>query len=172
MTTSCPPPTPLDLRQFLVEQALRRPALIWSPFDGHETRGYPPIPVPGDPERPFGIVRRIKEYSWTELTGHEDILTHRTYFTDCLAGINRDWRISHWWHDDPEATSCQFCGEINANHPDYRYAQDTIQCQIIRNHTLDYHLARPPSPDLRDLMDQLVHQDVQEMLKRTPGIDR
>ena len=147
----------------LAAQALERPALIWSPFQDDETRGYPPVPVPGDPESPFGIVRKKGEHSWEELTGYEEHLTSRGYFNDALGGLIRDWRISHWWNDDPYATACLLCGAPNANHPEYRREDDRVQCQVIRDYTMDSH---PEEPPLRRRMDELVDRDVEEILSR------
>ena len=102
MTPSLYTTVPNDPAQrLLVEQALERDPLIWSPFEDDETRGYTPIPVRGDPERPFGIVRHKGPHRWQELTGRRDVLTHRGYYHDALAGIIRDYRISHWWNDAP-----------------------------------------------------------------------
>ena len=147
----------------LAAQALERPALIWSPFQDDETRGYPPVPVPGDPESPFGIVRKNGEYQWEELTGYGEHLTSRGYFNDALGGLIRDWRISHWWNDDPYAAACLLCGAPNANHPEYRREDDRVQCQVIRDYTMDSH---PEEPPLRRRMDELVDRDVEEILSR------
>ena len=118
-------------QRLLVEQALERDPLIWSPFEDDETRGYTPIPVRGDPERPFGIVRHEAPHEWQELTGRRDVLTQRGYYHDALAGIIRDYRISHWWNDDPQATNCLLCGAPNPGHPQYDYDLDNVQCPII-----------------------------------------
>ena len=83
-------------QQLLVQCAMERDTLPWLAFAADETRGYTPIPVRGDPERPFGIVRHEGPPVWQELTGHRQLLTHRSYYTDALAGITRDYHISHW----------------------------------------------------------------------------
>ena len=36
--------------------------MVWSPYDGRETKCYTPLPAPGDLVRPFGIVRKIGEH--------------------------------------------------------------------------------------------------------------
>ena len=148
-------------QRLLAEQALERPALLWSPFADHETRGYSPVPLPADPERPFGIVRRIGEDRWQELTGHREELTNRSYLTDALAGLIRDWRISHWWNDDPQATNCLLCGEPNPNPPQYNRLEDRIQCQVMRDYTMDSYPAKPP---LRERMNQLVDRDIADAI--------
>lgn len=132
-------------------------------FPRQRTRGYPPVPIPGDPERPFGIVRRQGEQRWEELNGYRERLTSRGYFTDALAGLIRDWRISHWWDDDPETTICLLCGAPNPNHAEYRKEDDNVQCQVIRDYTLDSY---PPEPLLRKRMNELVRRDIEELLKR------
>ena len=68
----------------LVAEAVARPPMVWSPYDGRETKCYTPLPAPGDPEHPFGIVRKIGEHRYQELTGHEDLLTHRGRLVDTL----------------------------------------------------------------------------------------
>ena len=151
-------------QRLLVEQALERDPLIWSPFEDDETRGYTPIPVRGDPERPFGIVRHEAPHEWQELTGRRDVLTHRGYYHDALAGIIRDYRISHWWNDDPQATNCLLCAAPNPGHPQYDYDLDNVQCPIIRIYTMD---AFPETPPLRNRMDELVRRDIEEVIKQT-----
>lgn len=123
----------------LVTEAISRPPMTWSTYDGHETKCYRPLPAPSDPERPFGIVRKVDEHRFRELTGYEEVLTHRGRLVDAVGGLIRDYRISCYWQPDvtPEAQRCLLCGERNLNHPDFDYLRDPIQCQVIRNHTLD-----------------------------------
>ena len=149
----------------LVAEAIARPPMVWSPYDGRETKCYTPLPAPGDPERPFGIVRKIGEHWYQELTGHEDLLTHRGRLVDAVGGLIRDYRISCYWQPDitPEARRCLFCGERNLNHPDFDRLSDPIQCQVIRDHTLDSPLRLVDNTMYRAL-DEAVTADVQAML--------
>ena len=53
------------------------------------------------------------------------------------------------------------------SHPQYDHYNDTIQCQVIRNYTMD---AFPEIPPLRNRMDELVGRDINEILKQNGDI--
>lgn len=85
-----------------------------------------------------------------------------------MAGIIRDYRISHWSNDDPQITNCLLCNAPNSSHPQYDYDLDNVQCPIIRIYTMD---AFPETPPLRNRMDELVRRDIEEVVKQTGDFD-
>ena len=149
----------------LVGEALRRPPLVWSPLVDGITKCFTPYVIPKDPERPFGIARRLPCGRWEEQTGYEEPLTRRGRLVDAAGGLISDYRISHYWRPDenPNADRCLLCGDPNANHPDYDHTQDTIQCLVIRRNVLD-----PPATEhhdrLRRLMHHLTTRDLEALL--------
>ena len=150
----------------LVAEAVSRPPVVWSPYDGHETRCYRPQPTPSDPERPFGIVRKLGEYRFQELTGHEDPIRRRSRLVDALSGLVHYYRTSCYWHSDvePEAQFCLLCGGRNLNHPDFDPFQDPFQCQVIRDHTLDGPIRLSDNPIFR-MLETAVTEDLLAMLE-------
>ena len=149
----------------LTAEAIARPPMVWSPYDGYETKCYTPLPAPGDPERPFGIVRKIGERRFQQLTSHEELLTHRGRLVDAVGGLIMNYRISCYWQPDitPEARSCLLCGSRNLNHPDFDRWSDPIQCQVIRYHTVDNPIRLADNRMYRTL-DDAIMADVQAML--------
>ena len=137
----------------LVNEAIARPPMVWSPYDGHEARCYTPLPMPGDPERLFGIVRKIADYRFQQLTGHEDVIKNRTRLVDAISGMIWDFRLSCYWqpHLEPDARFCLLCGQRNPNHPDFDRFHDPHQCQTIRDHTVDSPLRLSVNPMYRTL---------------------
>ena len=124
----------------LTEEAVQRPPLVWSPLTDGVAKCFTSYVIPRDPERPFGIVRFAgPARGWLELTGREEELTSRGRFVEAAAGLIRDYRISHYWRpdDNPHAAECLLCGAPNPNHPEYVPADDFVQCDVIRQHTLD-----------------------------------
>lgn len=158
-------PPHADRTARLVAEAIVRPPMVWSPYDGRETRCYTPLPAPGDPERPFGIVRKIGERRFQQLTGHEELLTPRGRLVDAVGGLIFNYRISCYWQPDiePEARLCLLCGSRNLNHPDFDRWTDPIQCQVIRDHTVDSPVRLADNLLYRTL-DAAMIADVQAML--------
>ena len=154
-----------DSSTSLVAEAITRPPMVWSPYDGRETRCYRPQPEPGGPERPFGIVRKVGEDRFQELTGYEQLLTHRGRLVDAVGGLIRDYRVSCYWQPDiqPESQHCLLCGQRNLNHPEFDPLHDPFQCQAIRKHTLDSHIPHRDNQVFRT-MDTAVTEDLLAML--------
>lgn len=154
-----------DSTTSLVAEAVTRPPMVWSPYDGRETKCYMPQPAPGDPARPFGIVRKVEEHWFQELTGYEQLLTDRARLVDAVGGLIRDYRISCYWQPDaePEARFCLLCGGSNLNHPEFDPLRAPFQCQAIRKHTLDSPIPHRDNQMFRT-MDAAVTEDILAML--------
>lgn len=139
--------------------------MVRSPLTDGVAKCFTPYVIPGDPERPFGYVVRLANGLWEERNGYEQELTRRGRFCDAAGGLIHKYRISHYSRpeDHPEADRCLLCHAPNPNHPDYDPTQDYIQCQIIRQHTMDA-LPNPYYYRMRNLMDDLVTADLQALL--------